>query len=61
MFAGSLDALSPLKVLQRGYAVATNDDGQVLRSVKDFAPGIHFSLKLSDGVARAEVLTGKDG
>lgn len=61
LLAGSLDALSPLKVLQRGYAVAINDEGQVLRGVKDFAPGTHFSLKLSDGVAWAEVLTGKDG
>ncbi|MCF2596498.1 exodeoxyribonuclease VII large subunit [Pseudoflavonifractor phocaeensis] len=54
--AASLDALSPLKVLGRGYAIAQKGDGTVLSSVKDAAPGDRFTLRLSDGTldCRAE-------
>lgn len=47
--AASMDALSPLKVLGRGYAVATRSDGSVLRSVTETAPGEHIDLTLRDG------------
>jgi exodeoxyribonuclease VII large subunit len=47
--AGKLDALSPLAVLGRGYAVAQDDAGRVLRRVADFAPGAPFALRVSDG------------
>ena len=43
-----LDALSPLKTLTRGYAVAVKD-GTVIRSVLDIDVDDSFSLKLSDG------------
>ncbi len=46
--AASLDALSPLKVLSRGYAIARGPLG-VVRSVKDAAPGDELNLKVSDG------------
>ena len=36
---GRLDALSPLKVLARGYAIATRDDGHAIRSIDDVRPG----------------------
>ena len=54
--AASLDAMSPLKVLGRGYAIAQKGDGTVLSSVKDSAPGDRFTLRLSDGTldCRAE-------
>jgi exodeoxyribonuclease VII large subunit len=54
--AASLDALSPLKVLERGYAVARDQEGAVLRRVADFPPGRPFRLRLADGEvpARAE-------
>ena len=45
--AASVDALSPLKVLSRGYAVATRADGSVLRSVKETAPGERIGLTAS--------------
>lgn len=51
--AASLDALSPLAVLGRGYAVARDADGRVLRRSDQFAPGIHFTLTVSDGTVAA--------
>ena len=44
-----LDALSPLKILGRGYAVARDVRGDVLRRVAQFAPGLAFRLRVSDG------------
>jgi exodeoxyribonuclease VII large subunit len=46
---GKLEALSPLKVLQRGYAVARNEEGHVLKRTADFQQGLEFRLTLSDG------------
>jgi len=46
---GQLDALSPLGVMARGYAIATEEDGTVIRTVKKMTPGKEFSLRLADG------------
>ena len=48
--AAALDALSPLKVLSRGYAIAAHPDGRTLRSVSDVAPGGRVDLTLRDGM-----------
>ena len=45
----ALDAMSPLKVLSRGYAIAETEEGRILRSRKDAAPGQRLRLKLADG------------
>lgn len=45
----SLDALSPLKVLSRGYSVAEKD-GKVITSVNSVEIDDNFNLKLSDGM-----------
>ncbi len=50
-----LQALSPLNVLARGYAVARDDAGRLLRARADFAPNIPFRLTVSDGDVRARV------
>ena len=55
--AARLDALSPLKVLQRGYAVPRGMDGTVLRSIRDFPSGLDFRLTVADGDVAA-VATG---
>lgn len=44
-----LEALSPLRVLQRGYAVARDAEGRVLRRRADFPPGLPFTLRVADG------------
>ena len=53
--AAQLDALSPLRVLERGYAVATGPDGRVLKRRAEFAPGAPFSLRVADGSVGARV------
>ncbi len=47
--AGRLEALSPLAALGRGYAVAQDADGRVLRRVDDFEPGSRLRLRVVDG------------
>lgn len=54
--ARALDALSPLKVLERGFAVPRDDQGKVLRTVAAFAKGRGFTLTVSDGDVRAEAV-----
>jgi len=54
--AASLDALSPLRVLGRGYAVARDGDGRVLRHVGDFSVDRSFRLTVQDGDVAARVL-----
>ena len=44
-----LDALSPLKVLTRGYALVQNDADEVVRSIKQVHRGDVLSVTMSDG------------
>jgi exodeoxyribonuclease VII large subunit len=55
VLGAQLEALSPLRVLARGYAVATGVAGQVLRRKADFAPGAGFTLRVADGEVPARV------
>jgi len=41
--------LSPLNALSRGYALVKDDDGKLLRSVKQIAPGQKVRTQLADG------------
>lgn len=45
----ALDALSPLKVLSRGYAMAQTTDGAVIKSAQQIAVGQHIKLQLGQG------------
>ena len=47
--AASLDALSPLKVLGRGYSIARTEIGSVISSVRQMEPDTRFLLRLTDG------------
>ena len=51
-----LDAMSPLKVLTRGYALAHTDDGTLLKSVSQVEAGDRIVVDLSDGKLTASVL-----
>ena len=47
--ASALDAMSPMKVLARGYTVASKPDGTVIRSVNEAETGAHIRVRLQDG------------
>jgi exodeoxyribonuclease VII large subunit len=53
--AASLDALSPLSVLQRGYAIAQTKDGSLLRDVKQVSLGDSVKVRLAKGRITANV------
>ena len=50
-----LDAMSPLKVLTRGYAMAQNEEGTVVRSVQQTKIGDQLMVSVSDGVLTTTV------
>src|SRR5213079_2360248 len=53
--SGRLDALSPLKILERGYSLARDAQGRVLKRVAQLAPGLAFRLRVTDGEVAARV------
>jgi exodeoxyribonuclease VII large subunit len=53
--AARLDALSPLKVLGRGYAVVRDENGKILKRVAQLPGGKEFRLRVSDGEVDARV------
>lgn len=53
--AASLDALSPLKVLARGYSIVSDSDGKVVKSVNDAKAGTKLDIKLEDGKIKCTV------
>lgn len=53
--ASALDAMSPLKVLSRGYAIASDAEGKLVKSVGDVAGGDMLSLSVSDGTIKCTV------
>lgn len=53
--AASLDALSPLKVLSRGYAIARDDDGHVVTDVSALQVGQDVTVRLNKGSVEARV------
>ena len=53
--AASLDAMSPLRVLSRGYAVASDSEGNTIKSAAELKAGEKIRLKFSDGDAGCTV------
>ncbi|MBC8030960.1 MAG: exodeoxyribonuclease VII large subunit [Pyrinomonadaceae bacterium] len=53
--AASLDALSPLAVLHRGYAIAQKEDGTLLREAKSVSVGDSVRVRLAKGAFGAHV------
>ena len=53
--AASLDAMSPLKVLGRGYAIAADIRGELVRSIDDVKPDDKLRLCVNDGIIKCRV------
>ena len=51
-----LDAMSPMKVLTRGYSMAQNERGEVIRSVAQVERGERIGIRFSDGRIFATVM-----
>ncbi len=49
--AAKLDALSPLKVLGRGYSIALDSEGRAVKEAGQLRPGDRLSLRLAKGEA----------
>lgn len=56
-----LEAMSPLKVLTRGYSMAQNERGEVVRSVSQVTLGERIRIRLSDGSLSATVMKKEEG
>ena len=53
--AAALDAMSPLRVLTRGYSVASDENGVIVTSTNMIRKGSRLRLRLSDGSADCTV------
>ncbi|MFD0896224.1 exodeoxyribonuclease VII large subunit [Loigolactobacillus binensis] len=53
----SLDYLSPLKIMGRGYSYVTDDRGNVLKQAADFKPNHEVALHVTDAVVKTKVLS----
>jgi exodeoxyribonuclease VII large subunit len=59
--AAALDALSPLAVLRRGYALAEDERGRALRTSAGVAAGSRVRVRLAEGALRCRVEEAEDG
>jgi exodeoxyribonuclease VII large subunit len=51
----TLNAVSPLATLDRGYAIASRPDGTILRDAAEAPPGTSIEVRLATGHLRAKV------
>ena len=51
----ALDAMSPLKVLSRGYSITTGSGGKNIKSVNEIHAGDKLTVRLADGTAECTV------
>jgi len=56
-----IEALSPLAVMQRGYAIISKEDGSSIRKASDAKAGQNINITLSDGIIKAGVKEVEDG
>jgi exodeoxyribonuclease VII large subunit len=57
---GFLKALNPNRVLERGYAIATDEFGNIVRRAGDLNPGQLLRLQLAEGVVKVKVEHGEE-
>lgn len=53
--AAQLDAMSPLRVVARGYSIVESEDGTILKHAQDTQVGEKLKIKLARGALSAEV------
>jgi len=53
----ALDAMSPLKVLGRGYAIATTEAGRAVRRAQDVVVGDRLDLRVAEGHLETRVIS----
>lgn len=53
----SLDALSPLAVLRRGFSITENERGEILRDVRQVSKGDKLKIRLANGKLEAEIIS----
>ncbi|PWH20313.1 MAG: exodeoxyribonuclease VII large subunit [Anaerolineae bacterium] len=60
LYAHRLESLNPSSILQRGYAILTKADGEILRSVHQVRIGESIQARLTDGLlnSRVEAISG---
>ena len=51
----NLDSLSPLSVLKRGYSIARDERGELVRSIQNVNSGDLLDLLLNDGILNCTV------
>lgn len=56
LYCERISGLSPLKQLERGYAMVSNENGQGVHSVQDICVGEKMHVRFSDGILDALVL-----
>lgn len=54
-YAGKLDSLSPLAVLERGYSITSNEGGALLKDSAQVTPGERVRIRLHRGKLKCEV------
>ncbi len=57
LLAGKLDALSPLKIIERGYSVVRDVNSSVVSSIAQISPGDMLEISLKDGKANCSVIS----
>ena len=54
--SSKLDAISPLKTLERGYSIVSDEKGKILKSIKDVKKEQDISIRFLDGDRKAKIL-----
>ena len=59
-YSKRLEALSPLKVLSRGYSITESEDGRVITSINDINSGEQMTTILKDGRIVSKIIDKKE-
>lgn len=54
--SSTLDAVSPLAIISRGFSILTDSNGRIMRSVEDVKLGDIIEAKLKDGSLNTKII-----